>query len=330
MACANWDVVIVGAGMAGLIAANTLQQAGMRVAVLDKSRGLGGRMATRRMEGGRLDHGAQFFTVSDERFRQLVQDWISAGAVRHLCNGFAGHQGRACYRGTRGMTDIGKHLTTDLNVFREHLVKTITTTDVGWSVHCKQGPSFNAKKVLFTPPVPQTLAILDRSDIALPSEAESILRPMGYHPCLVLLLKLDGPSHIPEPGGLKLDGEPVAWLADNRQKGISPDGVTVTVHAGHAFSTAHLEADPETIRDALLPTVQPHLGSNVIAWQTHRWRYAEPIECHAEPFFKAADLYFAGDIFGTAKVEGAALSGIAVAEQIIADSSLSLPNLHKF
>ena len=60
--------VVVGAGISGLLAAQELTAAGWRVVVLDKGRGVGGRMATRRVGDGTFDHGAQFFTVRGERF----------------------------------------------------------------------------------------------------------------------------------------------------------------------------------------------------------------------------------------------------------------------
>ena len=81
---------VVGAGMAGITCARTLVQAGHRVTVFEKSRGPGGRMATRDSEFGSFDHGAQYFTVRDERFEQalatasgLVRPW-SANTVRVL------------------------------------------------------------------------------------------------------------------------------------------------------------------------------------------------------------------------------------------------------
>ena len=43
------DVLIIGGGMAGLTAASELQGAGCRVLVLDKGRGVGGRLASRRI-----------------------------------------------------------------------------------------------------------------------------------------------------------------------------------------------------------------------------------------------------------------------------------------
>ena len=70
-------IAIVGAGMAGITAARTLVQAGHRVTVFEKSKGVSGRMSTRRSEFGSFDHGAQYFTVRDTRFRQLMH-WVLA------------------------------------------------------------------------------------------------------------------------------------------------------------------------------------------------------------------------------------------------------------
>ncbi|NCY02474.1 MAG: FAD-dependent oxidoreductase, partial [Planctomycetia bacterium] len=68
------DVAIVGAGIAGLAAASVLADRGRRVVVVEKSRGIGGRMATRRLGAAICDHGAQFFTVRGAAFGGLVDD----------------------------------------------------------------------------------------------------------------------------------------------------------------------------------------------------------------------------------------------------------------
>lgn len=44
-------VAVVGAGLAGLIAARAMADVGHTVAVFEKGRGLGGRMASRRKNG---------------------------------------------------------------------------------------------------------------------------------------------------------------------------------------------------------------------------------------------------------------------------------------
>ena len=67
------SVAVIGAGMAGIGAARLLVEEGCRVVVFDKSRGLGGRCATKRWEGHSVDHGAQYFTMRDADFSQAVR-----------------------------------------------------------------------------------------------------------------------------------------------------------------------------------------------------------------------------------------------------------------
>ena len=68
-------IIVVGAGISGCVCAWRLARAGHEVTLLEKGRGVGGRMATRRMEGARIDHGAQFFTARDPRMLELLSHW---------------------------------------------------------------------------------------------------------------------------------------------------------------------------------------------------------------------------------------------------------------
>ncbi len=72
-------IAIIGAGIAGLSAAQALQSAGQTVHLFDKGHGSGGRMASKRSEAGALDLGAQYFTARDRRFVEELQHWVAAG-----------------------------------------------------------------------------------------------------------------------------------------------------------------------------------------------------------------------------------------------------------
>ena len=58
-------VVVVGAGLAGLACARVLLDAGHHVVVRERSRVVGGRFASQRLDGRPVDIGAAYFTVSE-------------------------------------------------------------------------------------------------------------------------------------------------------------------------------------------------------------------------------------------------------------------------
>ena len=113
------DVLVIGAGISGLLCASEIQRAGVTVRVLDKGRGVGGRMATRQMGGGRFDHGAQFFTVREPSFQSYVDEWLQAGVIqewfRHAPSD-SNAAGYPRYCGRFGMTDVAKYLCEFLEV----------------------------------------------------------------------------------------------------------------------------------------------------------------------------------------------------------------------
>ena len=67
------DIAVIGAGIAGLVCAQQLSQAGYSVLVVEKSRGLGGRLATRRLHGTWANHGAYYLKPKGELLGRFVE-----------------------------------------------------------------------------------------------------------------------------------------------------------------------------------------------------------------------------------------------------------------
>ena len=155
------DVLVIGAGMAGLTAAAELQRAGCRVLVLDKGRGVGGRLASRRIGGATFDHGAQFITARTSRFAALVEDGRRAGAVEEWHRGARGQpDGHVRWRGHPAMTSVAKHLARGIEIVLETRVVALRASRHRWSAETGTGDVCSAGAVVLTPPVPQSLAIL--------------------------------------------------------------------------------------------------------------------------------------------------------------------------
>ncbi len=321
--------LIVGAGISGLLAGEALQREGWEVTVLDKGRGVGGRMATRRVGAGTFDHGAQFFTVRKDRFSDLVEGWLEAGAAVEWSLGFTddggtpNEDGHPRYRGADGMTSIPKHLAGNLDVRTGERAVRADASVAGWEISCESGLRLETSALLLAMPVPQALDLATSGNYGLPAGARQDLEAISYDPCLALMVLLAGSADVPEPGGMQIKGEPLDWIGDNRRKGIS-EAPAITIHAGPEWSRAHFDDQEADITRDLISFAGDRLGTDlsslVVETSLARWRYSWVTEAHPEPFLVSPGdptLLFCGDGFGQPKVEGAALSGLAAADYLL-------------
>ena len=112
------DVLIIGAGLCGVTAARSLTTGEKKQSwkLIDKSKSVGGRMATRRVEDARFDHGAQFFTVRSAAFKAEVDNWLKQRICKEWVRGFGEGQddGHPRYVGTNGMNQLVKEFAAPL------------------------------------------------------------------------------------------------------------------------------------------------------------------------------------------------------------------------
>ncbi len=316
------DGLIIGAGISGLLAARTLREAGHHVLVVDKGRGVGGRMASRRFGGARFDHGAQFFTCRTPEFGALVESWTAAGAVTEWCRGFEGEgaEGHSRYRGEPAMTATAKLLADAEQVLTSTRIESVAAVGDRWEIRTDDGRRFQSKVVIASAPVPQTLALLDTGAATLPGGLRAELDDVEYAPCIAVMALLSAPSGMPPPGAMTIDSGPLRWMSDNHLKGISALPA-LTLHASHSFSREHFEAPDEEVVALLLEAAAQYASVAVTEAQVHRWRYSEPTQGPSERFLSSeepAPIVFCGDAFGGPRVEGAALSGLAAGRTAVA------------
>ena len=324
------DVLIVGAGLAGLLAANSLKNAGKSVVVVEKARGVGGRLATWRLGPGSGDYGAQFFTVREAAFQAAVDKWLQAGLVFEWSRGWADgsavdsaeNDGFPRYAASGGMTAVAKHLAQNLTVHTQVKLVKISQDGRGWVAEAEDGRSYTSHMLLLTPPVPQSLALLDAGDVPLTPTDRTALERIEYTPCLSGLFWIEGGVSLPAPGAIQQPEQPISWLADNQQKGISPEATIITAHANPMMSKLWYEAPKGELVGLFMGGIRPFLGKNSIvkAHHIHRWRYALPTIIHPQRTLLAENLpplAFAGDAFNGPRVEGAALSGQAAAKKLV-------------
>jgi predicted NAD/FAD-dependent oxidoreductase len=318
------NVVVVGAGLAGLMAGRALADTGHGVLVLDKGRSPGGRLATRRIGPGTLDHGAQFLTVRSDEFATHVHRWAERGLVKEWCRGFAVDDGHPRYVVAGGMNALARHLAVGLEVRCSTLVFALRRgVTSAWSVGLDDGTDIAADAVVLTCPLPQSFSLLVTAGVELPPD----LRNTDYDRTLALLAVLDGPPAVPPPGGVQDADETFSFIGDNQAKGVSAVPA-VTFHARPDWSLERWDHPRDAVHAELIDRARPWLGAaTIVESQVKRWRFATPQKVWPDRCWVAPDppgrstsgpstpeaLVLAGDAFDGPRVEGAALSGLAAA-----------------
>ena len=311
-------IVVVGAGLSGLVAARQLVAAGHTVTVLEKASVVGGRLATAHLGGATLDSGAQFFTVRSEAFAAMTDAWQRAGIVREWTRGFTDPpDGYPRYAAQGGMATLAAHLAEGLDVRVATMCFAVKRAGPGWTVALDDGTSVDAEGLVLTCPVIQSASLLMTAEVPVPET----LRRTDYDRTIALLVVLDRDGAVPEPGAVQQPGDGFSFVADNRRKGISALPA-LTLHLDHEQSVVHWDDARPALQTWLLEAARPWFGAaSVVDATVRRWRFAGPQTCWPEPCWQpdgGARVVLAGDAFAGPKVEGAALSGLAAAAALTA------------
>jgi predicted NAD/FAD-dependent oxidoreductase len=179
--------IIIGAGLSGLTAAHELIKNNWEVTTLDKGRGVGGRMATRRTGEARFDHGAQYFSTKTADFQAFTQNIIQKNIAKkwNLQEGDKTFS-HARVIGIDGMNMIPKFLAEGLNIKINEKVISISETKNGCKVITEAGNFYESDALICTTPAPQAIEILNKSNLALADiEAWKIRDPLCFDSALV-------------------------------------------------------------------------------------------------------------------------------------------------
>jgi predicted NAD/FAD-dependent oxidoreductase len=335
------EVVIVGAGVAGLSLARALAASGVEALVLDRSRGVGGRAATRRVEGQPVDHGLAFFHGSHPEFLAAldsveatrIEGWpLRVKGEGRPCQPQAFRKGERRLAFAEGVTAFPKSLARDLHLRLGARVLSIAERSSGVEVALEGGQSIAAKTLVLALPLEQTEKLL--APLASESEAlrpiASLLSMMTTEPCLAVLAgyPLDGPE--PDWDLLYPAGDSVSMLiAHDSAKRKEKKWRVLVYQCRSCFSRRHLEDQEEVWIPLVLSDASRLLGDwagRPLWHEPHRWRYsrADAANTLAQPFWipleNGASIGIGGEVFTPGGgVEGAFLSGLRLAARVLGE-----------
>lgn len=333
-----WDVVVVGAGLGGLTVAGDLVRAGYRVLVLDKSRGVGGRVATRRLEGQPMDHGCRFLQPLGALETALIQRGLAAGqiqpwpvAVYQLSKaGILSPEASPTpyWIAPAGLNSLAKGLAQDLSVQTGSRVVAINRRAQAWEIHLEGelASPLQSRAVVMAIPAPQA------ADLFCGGDDQEALQPwlrdlaaVEFDPVITVMagyapgqdIKLPGQRSAGKGWMVWAEQHPhLGWAALDSSKRLSPDYPAVVIHSSASFATTHLDtADLDALGRQLLALLAPVLGDWLTQpqrLQVHRWRYGQvrkSLKVQALQSHRYPTLVGSGDWCGGGGVEAAIASG---------------------
>lgn len=340
------QVAIVGAGVAGLAAGRELARAGHAVTIYEKSRGVGGRAATRRVEGFSIDHGAQYFKAPTPALQALVDELPGAYDIREpvwvfngtgqISEGDPAQNAEPKWTWPGGINALAKHLARELAVRQESTIASLRAADAGYELLNSNGtPLGSAEIVLLTPPAAQSAAIVAASkiDITVSQALLAALAPARYRRCLSIALAYQRRPATPWYALVNSDRKhPISWLAcEHFKPNRAPaEAGLLLAQMAPGWSETHWDELakgtyapgelPAAVREAhtlVQALVGAELGEPLWA-NAQRWRYALP-DAPAAELPHTQGLFLAGDfVVGQGRVHLAIENGWQAAQRIMA------------
>lgn len=320
-------IAVIDAGIGGVTLASRLAKS-HDVVLFEKGRGVGGRMASRYAGAFSFDHGAQYFTVRDPAFADLLQPLRETGAIAPWTGSIARIEGGgitdlAAPRdehlvGVPNMNSVAKALAQGLDLrLGVEIAPLAGWTESGWQLHGADGADHGLFDwVISTTTAHQTVALF-----AADAPVDGSLRSSRMAPCYALMLGFDQPMPLPWIAA-RVTGSPIDWIGVNSTKpGRDATGTTLVVHSTSDWAAQHLGQDLDGLGSLLAQALHDATGidpSSATFRATHRWASARRLpQADSRPYCDPLHrLAATGDWTRGSRVEDAALSALDLASMI--------------
>lgn len=318
------NIAVIGAGIAGCSAARALSDRGHQVRIFEASAIAGGRIATRHFPAVEMprplagailafDHGAQYFTVRDDRFSLVVAEWLRDRVVAKWTGRIVSFDGEGWedvaeetdrYVGTPDMHAIARAVAAGLDVTYGQRVDSLDSI-LGTFDH-----------VVLALPAPHALPLVAH----VPGLAGKVAA-VAMKPNWTVMAAFEERVAARFDGAF-VSGSPLGWIARNTSKPKRDWKVDAWVlQATTNWSDAHADDRPDDVGAFLMEAFEDLVPAGLpraFYASVHRWRYAtaDPPLAAGAIHDRDARITLCGDWCKGSRIEDAFLSGLAAAEHV--------------
>jgi hypothetical protein len=320
-------VAIIGSGISGLTIARYLREE-LDVTIYEKSRGVGGRIATRRSDPFIFDHGAQYFLIKNKEFEEFVSPYIKSGLIKRWDANFkeikdykviASRKWNSSfphYVGTPTMNHFCKVLSEDLDIRKNAKILKAVKSDKGWNLFNDQGGESECFDWLITTvPSVQANEIMPKS-VSFFDKISSI----NMSACFTLMLGFETDLNLPFESAM-IHNDYISWISVNSSKPDRPKDFSMVVQSTNRWANKNLSVSRDVVLKKMIDEASKvadrDLGEAVHI-DLHGWRYANAPKRDLSTFIDHNNRISAcGDWCMHGRVESAFLSGRETAKKIL-------------
>ncbi len=331
------QVIVVGAGVGGLSCARALKSRGADVIVMERARGVGGRCATRRIEGQPVDHGVMFLHGSEPMFidalKEVTVDSAKAWPIMvqgegKPCQPRAFNPGEVRFSFEQGVNSFAKHLAQGVDVRLGCNVIDVQPDERGTRIRLESGQALTAKHLVLALAHSQTLHLLAGWPATHACKsAFSLLEMISAQACLTTIALYPRSTRAPEWDIFyPEDSAMLQLISHDSSKRRAPKWLALVMQARPAWSRAHLSTDVQQWSRLMFEEAARLAGEWIKRPQvvdTQSWRYAR-IDSDSElkrPLVldtpSGGSIAFTGELFApSGGVQAAYLAGRQLAERL--------------
>lgn len=332
---------IVGAGIAGLTAGRLLAKHGHEVIVLEKSRGFGGRMATRyagQNNEAVIDHGTGYLTAKSDTFKSFIEElksknllevWDESLSLFNEDGFYEVHpslESQTMYYAPKGMNTIGRYLSRTIDVRLNQQVSGITVVSSGsfkkrpWVINFLDTSVLELDALIIATPAIQALGLMHTAQDETPIRfMNSLLAKTEYETSIAVMAGF-GTRDNPNWKGVVCQNDILKWVSNESSKRDLGELVLVA-QTTHEFAKENRNSDATVVIKNVLAEVSKFAG----AWaqnpewsQKHFWLFNRCVKSLNMDYLESTDsnapLALIGDYFNGTTVESSYLSGLSLAE----------------
>ena len=308
--------------MAGLTSAHYLRENGSNPVVYEKSRGIGGRMATRRHSSEiAFDHGAQYIRSRSGEFADFLDGFSSVGTAKvwdARARDVATADDRSMIVGAPTMNSLLRPIAAQLDMRLNTTIASISQKGNEVWIVDDQGGGEIFDFVIVTVPVDQA-----RNLLAGDAQILEQMSDVEIMPCWSLMVAFDEPLQS-EFDQWRYVSDELGWIARNGSKPDRPSADCWVVHARPEWSRENLEMSKEQACESLLGLFEGAMQNDGISLPVpihsaaHRWRYAQTLTSMGSNYAasKSGRIVAGGDWALGARIECAFDSGMAMARHV--------------